>query len=321
MQIAMQNIKLSVKRTQSLLVLSNRGIEWMGEDQAALSQLLAARSPSLPKLRVLLLSEDAPWLKRWATERNRSEAFLREEISNVHKRIEIFIRGHLQLDPQGIVRYHEENPTWRLLITDDRAFVASYATSDQAREAAVFEFEGPSSEMYQAYLRYFDYVWSRSGTNRDAVEQESKTSDPFDSLEVSAGAVVCARENGINLILLLERQDGSITLPKGHIEVDEDPQVAAFRELAEKTGLPADDLAVETDLGWYRNPVTLDGTKVFKVVRYFLMRYEGNYLPKLTASTSHRSVGWYRQEQLTELKFAYAHVEELVKLAVGTRHP
>ncbi len=53
-----------------------------------------------------------------------------------------------------------------------------------------------------------------------------------------AGGVVFRKENGRTLFLVVSSSDGlSWVLPKGHIEPDETPDVAAVREIEEEAGI------------------------------------------------------------------------------------
>jgi 8-oxo-dGTP pyrophosphatase MutT (NUDIX family) len=55
--------------------------------------------------------------------------------------------------------------------------------------------------------------------------------------EVSAGGVVYRWRDGQPLVLLIHDTYRHWGLPKGHLELDETPEAAAFREVQEETGL------------------------------------------------------------------------------------
>jgi 8-oxo-dGTP pyrophosphatase MutT (NUDIX family) len=94
--------------------------------------------------------------------------------------------------------------------------------------------------------------------------------------EVSAGGVVYRTgEPGIEICLAARRTrrgDLAWGLPKGLVERDESPEVAALREVAEETGLHAE---IEQDLGTVRYFYVWEGVRVRKQVRFFLMRATG----------------------------------------------
>ncbi|HEX6330017.1 MAG TPA: NUDIX hydrolase [Actinomycetota bacterium] len=94
--------------------------------------------------------------------------------------------------------------------------------------------------------------------------------------EVSAGGVVYREgERGIEICLAARRtRRGSLAwgLPKGAVEPEETPEVAALREVREETGLVAE---IEHDLGTTRYFYVWEGVRIRKQVRFFLMRAVG----------------------------------------------
>lgn len=95
-------------------------------------------------------------------------------------------------------------------------------------------------------------------------------------VEISAGGVVYRNgDDGVEICLAARRtRRGELAwgLPKGVIERDEAPEVAAVREVAEETGLEAE---IERDLGTVRYFYVWEGVRVRKEVRFFLMRATG----------------------------------------------
>ena len=66
-----------------------------------------------------------------------------------------------------------------------------------------------------------------------------------------------------------------LTLPKGHPEDGESPELAAVREVREETGV---DAVVDGSLGDVRYVYQRSGRRIAKVVRFFLMQATGGSL-------------------------------------------
>ena len=87
--------------------------------------------------------------------------------------------------------------------------------------------------------------------------------------ERSAGGVVYRMEGGRALFLLIRDSYKNWGFPKGHLEVDEPPELAALREVQEETGL--DDLALRGEIDtidWY---FRFRGRLIHKVCHFYLM--------------------------------------------------
>jgi 8-oxo-dGTP pyrophosphatase MutT (NUDIX family) len=105
--------------------------------------------------------------------------------------------------------------------------------------------------------------------------------------EFSAGGVV-VNDLGEAIVIVPTRRaaDGSkvLALPKGHPDGEESPQDAALREVREETGVDAEVVAVLGDVrSWYQR----GGTRIAKVVSFFLLRYTGGSLDDHDAEVEH----------------------------------
>ena len=87
--------------------------------------------------------------------------------------------------------------------------------------------------------------------------------------ERSAGGVVYRMDGGRALYLLIRDSYKNWGFPKGHLEVDEPPELAAVREVQEETGL--DDLALRGEIDtidWY---FRFRGRLIHKICHFYLM--------------------------------------------------
>ncbi len=133
--------------------------------------------------------------------------------------------------------------------------------------------------------------------------------------EVSAGGVVYRiGEAGVEVCLAARRtRRGELAwgLPKGAVESEETPEVAATREVLEETGLEAE---IEHDLGTIRYFYVWEGVRVRKQVRFFLMRATGGDV----ANHDHEmeDVQWFAMGRVVK-RAAYRGERETLERAVG----
>jgi 8-oxo-dGTP pyrophosphatase MutT (NUDIX family) len=94
--------------------------------------------------------------------------------------------------------------------------------------------------------------------------------------EFSAGGVVVRNMRGRPFMAAVRVKDGTVlALPKGHIDPGESAAEAAAREVREETGVVGTLIEKIDDIRyWY----VRDGTRVLKIVSFFLFRYRSGSL-------------------------------------------
>jgi 8-oxo-dGTP pyrophosphatase MutT (NUDIX family) len=98
--------------------------------------------------------------------------------------------------------------------------------------------------------------------------------------EVSAGGIVYYREGSALYILMIVDRQGRWSFPKGLVQRDEPPPVAALREIAEETGVPGQ---IEAELGESHYMYRRGGALISKTVHFYLVRAEQTALhPQLS---------------------------------------
>lgn len=106
--------------------------------------------------------------------------------------------------------------------------------------------------------------------------------------EISAGAVVIrptaegwemaaiepSREPSGSSARKKTSQKVVLALPKGLVDAGEEPEQTALREVREETGLIASPITKLTDIKYVYSRSWGDGERVFKIVSFYLFRYE-----------------------------------------------
>ena len=115
------------------------------------------------------------------------------------------------------------------------------------------------------------------------------------------------------------KREGTWALPKGLIDEGESAEQAALREAGEETGVHGRSLGKLGDVRyWY----SWQGERVFKVVSFFLVRYERGRLGELPEATRHEvaEARWLPLEEAPAL-LAYRGEREMAALALERLAP
>ena len=118
--------------------------------------------------------------------------------------------------------------------------------------------------------------------------------------EISAGGVVIRKEDGVWWVAAIELPVASdaapapgkppvrskpkavLCLPKGLIDPGEKPLDAALREVREETGIAAAPITKLGDIKYVYVRSWGDGERVFKIVSFYLLRYESGQIDNIT---------------------------------------
>ena len=130
--------------------------------------------------------------------------------------------------------------------------------------------------------------------------------------EVSAGGLVIDK-SGLQGLLIGRRDQKDPTgtkilwsLPKGHIEEGETPEVAALREVQEETGIES---VIEKSLGVIDFWFMAGGKRIHKTVHHYLFRENGGLLAPQESEVD--EVAWFPLAEIIE-RLAYPDEKKLI---------
>ncbi len=136
--------------------------------------------------------------------------------------------------------------------------------------------------------------------------------------EFSSGGVLVRRLRGRWMVAAIRpagRPPGLWALPKGQIDEGESGEETALREIAEETGATGRSLG---KLGDVRYQFTWEGERIFKVVSFFLVRYESGKLGEIPEAFRHEvaEVRWLPLDDAPRL-LAYQGERRLAEKAIA----
>ena len=136
--------------------------------------------------------------------------------------------------------------------------------------------------------------------------------------EFSAGGLLVRRLRGRWVVAAIRpagKPEGLWALPKGRIGKGEKPEATAVREVEEETGARG---SLVRKLGDIRYVYTWKGERIFKVVSFFLLRYEAGTLGRLQKEYAHEvaDVQWLPLDEAPRL-LAYAGERDMARNALA----
>jgi 8-oxo-dGTP pyrophosphatase MutT (NUDIX family) len=142
--------------------------------------------------------------------------------------------------------------------------------------------------------------------------------------EFSAGALVLRRMRGQWWAAVIEPgregepedRKNTIALPKGNIDSGEKPVETAIREVWEETGLSAQPVVKLADVKYVYSRKWSDNARIFKVVTFFLMKYQSGQIGDIKPNMQHevRRAWWMPLEEAAQ-KLSYSGEKQMAAKA------
>jgi 8-oxo-dGTP pyrophosphatase MutT (NUDIX family) len=136
--------------------------------------------------------------------------------------------------------------------------------------------------------------------------------------EFSAGGVLVRRLDGRWMLAAIRpagKAPGVWALPKGQIDEGESAETTALREVTEETGARGRSLGKLGDVRYWFN---WEGERIFKVVSFFLVRYQGGRLGVLPEGFRHEvaEARWLPLDEAPKL-LAYGGERQMAEKALA----
>jgi 8-oxo-dGTP pyrophosphatase MutT (NUDIX family) len=121
-----------------------------------------------------------------------------------------------------------------------------------------------------------------------------------------------------------EDRKHTVALPKGNIDAGEKPLETAIREVREETGLRVRPIVKLADIKYVYTRTWAGNEKVFKIVSFFLMKYQSGHIGEIADSMKHevRRAYWLPLDEAAK-KLTYSGERQMARKAADylKEHP
>lgn len=309
LDLAKSYITKKLEMAKDIKILANKGLEFFGSDSSIISLAEINKYSNLKRLKIVLLSQNSPWINRGFMALRKYETLedFKSELTSSHIIVEMGMKKLIKEKPleKSGIKYHKGEPYFRFILIDDSIFVSSYAENptEQVRDLPVFEIKKSFGSLYGALKKHFNDLWINNS-------EFSKTYTEYIDVEVSAGGFVFCKNNSEVYLALVQRDDGSWVLPKGHKKAsDFNIEATAIREISEETGLSSKNMRCMKKLDSYTFDEIASEYDVNKINHFFLVEYISDELPILKTDFEHNAAKWWNvKKQLPFLFYIYQKI-------------
>ena len=113
-----------------------------------------------------------------------------------------------------------------------------------------------------------------------------------------------------------EDRKHTVALPKGNIDAGEKPLETAIREVREETGLRVRPVVKLADIKYVYTRTWAGNEKVFKIVSFFLMKYQSGHIGEIADNMKHevRRAYWLPLDEAAK-KLTYSGERQMARKA------
>ena len=113
-----------------------------------------------------------------------------------------------------------------------------------------------------------------------------------------------------------EDRKHTVALPKGNIDAGEKPLETAIREVREETGLRVRPIVKLADIKYVYTRTWAGNEKVFKIVSFFLMKYQSGHIGEIADNMKHevRRAYWLPLDEAAK-KLTYGGERQMARKA------
>ena len=113
-----------------------------------------------------------------------------------------------------------------------------------------------------------------------------------------------------------EDRKHTVALPKGNIDAGEKPLETAIREVREETGLRVRPIVKLADIKYVYTRTWAGNEKVFKIVSFFLMKYQSGHIGEIADNMKHevRRAYWLPLDEAAK-KLTYSGERQMARKA------
>lgn len=148
--------------TQRLDLLLIRGHTFLLHEDALFDRMIRIKNLKIGKIRVLLLDPNGKAMQTYLERRNLSDVEKNKYLENCRRVTEKLgaIKSKQVYDLQ--FAYYDFFPSWKLILTDTKVFVAAYDAQRRGSQLCVALYHNMGKPYFISFSNYFETIWKKN---------------------------------------------------------------------------------------------------------------------------------------------------------------